>query len=81
MQELNGLHLACELTAYTMSLLSVYLYSRKTVWGPIVGALDIIPWTAIALYSGVTSMAWFNLIFLVLHVRAAIKWRREELSA
>lgn len=71
-----SVELAIELTAYAMTFLSAYLYARKSLWGPIIGALDVIPWTVVAIKSGVLSLIIFNLVYTVIHLYALFHWRK-----
>lgn len=73
----DRLELAIELTAYAMSLLSMWLYARKSIWGPIVGILDIVPWTVVALKSGVPSLVAYNFVYVVINAYAIWNWRKK----
>lgn len=61
--------------AFGGSLLSIWLTGRKSLWGPILGAVGFLPWSFLAYSSHLYGMIAFNAVLTGLHIRNIILWR------
>lgn len=60
-----------------MSLVGMWLYGRKSLWGPLIGILDTVPWVLIAWLTHTYYVLAFDVALAALSLRTLILWRRD----
>lgn len=70
------LKLAAELAATAGTVTSLWLAGRKSLWGPVVGIANFLPWTTFAVATESYVLIALNLVIAALHVRCLVLWRR-----
>jgi hypothetical protein len=69
--------ISLQLVAAALSLASMWLYARKSLWGPGLSVLDTVPWAVLAYLTHTPVTLALDLILGVLSVRTFITWRRD----
>lgn len=64
--------------AYGGSLLGMYLYGRKSLWGPTLSVLGFIPWTYLAVISHLWPMVVFDAIVSSISLNTLLQWRKQK---
>jgi len=61
-----------------MTLASLLLAGRKSLWSPAIGAMSLVPWTAACWLLEAYPMMIMNVVITGLHIRTFILWRRDK---
>lgn len=65
-----------EAVSVLMSLWALHFTARRSLWGPILGASALIPWTVFAVLSASPFLAALNFVFAGVHLNNLIHWKR-----
>lgn len=60
-----------------MSLVSMWFYGRKSLWGPFIGIFDTVPWVLIAWLTHTYYVLAFDVTLAALAIRTLWLWKRD----
>ena len=64
-----------QVSAVALSLSSMILAAKQSVWSPILGAMSLVPWMCLAWATNLHYLNAYNLVVLVLNIRTFIHWK------
>ncbi len=69
---------ALQCAASAMTIIGSWSYGNKSTRGPLWGLASQVPWWTLTVHDGLWGLLPVNVAMTFLHMRAFIKWRREE---
>jgi hypothetical protein len=63
------------LIASVGTLTGLWLNGHRSLWAPIIGMWNFIPWMAFTYATGAWPLVFMNVVILCLHFRTFILWR------
>lgn len=61
--------------ASTSTIIGMWSYGDKSLWGPRIGLMSQVFWWSIMFQSGLWGLMPVNIAMIVIHGRAYLKWR------
>jgi hypothetical protein len=67
-------------SATILILIHIYLYGKKSLYGPILGIVSSVLWVLIGYRAGIIPLVVTNVVCLGIHFNNMIKWKLESIN-